>query len=50
MEEKWFSDSIESVKAKLNVPDGGITAEEAEKRLAEYGKNQLAEKKKRNVI
>ncbi len=50
MEEKWFSDSIESVKAKLNVPDGGITAEEAEKRLAEYGKNQLAEKKKRNVV
>ncbi len=50
MEEKWFSDSVESVKAKLNVPDGGITAEEAGKRLAEYGKNQLAEKKKRNAI
>lgn len=50
MEEKWFFESAEAVGAKLNVPEGGLSKEEAEARLSEYGKNELQEKKKRNAF
>ncbi|MGN1042207.1 MAG: calcium-translocating P-type ATPase, PMCA-type, partial [Christensenellales bacterium] len=50
MEEKWFSVDVESVKEKLGVPDGGISADEAQKRLSEYGNNELRGEKKKNVF
>lgn len=50
MEEKWFSVGIDGVREKLNVPDGGISADEAERRLGEYGKNELQGQKKKNIF
>ena len=49
MEEKWFSVGVESVKEKLGVPDGGISADEAQRR-SEYGNNELRGEKKKSVF
>jgi len=36
---------LEELKAKLKTSDGGLTQKEAENRIAQYGYNELTEKK-----
>ncbi len=50
MEEKWFAVPTDDVKTKLGVGEGGLSAAEAEKRLAEHGKNELTGEKKKSLI
>jgi len=50
MEEKWFAVSNADVKDKLGVGEGGLSAAEAEKRLAEHGKNELTGEKKKSLL
>ena len=40
----WHSFSAEDVISKLNAPPTGLSSEEAEKRLQQYGANELKEK------
>jgi Ca2+-transporting ATPase len=46
----WHNASIDEVKKELSSSDNGLTAEEVSRRQAEYGPNQLAEKKKKPAI
>ncbi|PWH12359.1 MAG: ATPase [Anaerolineae bacterium] len=41
--ENWHTLSPQEVLIRLNVAENGLTSEEAEKRLAEFGPNQLTE-------
>ena len=47
---KYYSESVEEVLAEVKSSAEGLTGEEAAARLAEYGKNKLAEKKKVPLI
>ena len=47
---KFYLQSIEETLRELKTGNSGLTSEEAEKRLAENGKNKLAEAKKESVI
>ncbi|MCR5694249.1 MAG: calcium-translocating P-type ATPase, PMCA-type [Clostridia bacterium] len=47
---KYYSDSVEDVLAEVASSAEGLTGEEAGARLAQYGKNKLAEKKKVPLI
>ena len=47
---KYYSESVEEVLAEVKSSAEGLTGEEAAARLAEYGKNKLAEKKKIPLI
>lgn len=48
---EWHKKSIESTASELSVHiDQGLGNEEAEKRLAQYGKNELQEKEKEPLI
>jgi Ca2+-transporting ATPase len=44
---RWHQKTFEDVIEELNSSSGGISPEEAEKRLKEYGPNELTEKKKK---
>jgi Ca2+-transporting ATPase len=44
---RWHQKTVEDVIEELNSSSGGISPEEAEKRLQEYGPNELTEKKKK---
>ena len=52
MEEKlWFNKNIEEVKEELNTNiDTGLSGEEAQKRIEEYGYNELKEQNKTTVF
>ena len=43
---EWYQGAIEEVLTRLNAESAGLTNEEAEKRLAQYGPNSLKQKKK----
>lgn len=43
----WHQKTVEDVVEGLNLSLGGISSEEAQKRLLEYGPNELKEKKKK---
>ncbi len=48
---KWHSTEVESVLDKLKTSaDDGLTEEEVQKRLEEYGENKIPEKKKRSAL
>ena len=47
----WHSSTAAQVAAELQTdPAGGLTADQAEERLKQYGKNQLTEKKPRSLF
>lgn len=47
----WYSKSIEDTLKQLNVnPENGLSGEEANKRLEEYGSNELKGKKQKTVF
>jgi P-type Ca2+ transporter type 2C len=46
----WHSQTLEEVLLKTNSCEEGLAAEEAEKRLAQYGANELVGKKKLPLI
>lgn len=50
MQESFERNTIEEVKEALSVSDIGLTEDEALKRQATFGKNELVEKKKRSWI
>ena len=43
----WHKLTIEKVFGELNSSEAGLTADEAAKRIQQYGPNQLQEKKKK---
>ena len=47
---KYYCEEKEDVLSSVNSRDGGLTSEEAEKRLAENGKNKLAEPEKTSLF
>ncbi len=46
----WHQKTVEELFGELNSSQEGISSEEAEKRLREYGPNELKEKKKRTIF
>ncbi|RJP34054.1 MAG: HAD family hydrolase [Actinobacteria bacterium] len=47
----WYALNVEECTRKLGVgPSSGLSAAEAEKRLEEYGPNELAEEKRESVV
>jgi P-type Ca2+ transporter type 2C len=46
----WHQKTINDVIDELNSSSGGLSDEEAEKRLREYGPNELTEKKKKTPL
>ena len=47
----WYTLNLEEVRRRLRTNfEKGLTEEEAEKRLQEYGTNELTEKKKSNIF
>ncbi len=50
-DEKWYAIDTATVVEQLNVDtEAGLSDNEAEKRLGEFGENELPPKKKKNVI
>jgi len=47
---RWHQKKVENVLEELNSSLKGISSEEAEKRLLEYGPNELKEKEKRTIF
>lgn len=47
---KWFAKDAAAVLERLEADENGLSQEEAAARLAEFGPNELPEKKGRNVI
>ena len=48
---QFYKHSIEEVQNELKVnPDSGLSSDEVEKRLLEYGKNQLTAKAKKSLL
>ena len=50
MEKTWYNLSIEDVFRKLDTSSEGLTLQEAQKRLIEFGSNELAPAQKRNIF
>ena len=50
MAEKYFHMNTEEALQKIGSAPEGLTPQEAERRLSQYGKNQLAETKKKSVF
>lgn len=50
MDKNWFASSNEEVFGKLNTAKNGLTSDDAEKRLAEYGANELKSEKKKSLF
>ncbi|MEJ2183327.1 MAG: cation-translocating P-type ATPase [Nitrospirota bacterium] len=46
----WHQKSIEQTREALGSPPGGLSPEEAQRRLEEYGPNELRERKPRTVF
>lgn len=47
---KYYLESKESVLKTLNTTSEGLTSAEAQKRIAEHGKNKLVEPKKESIV
>ena len=47
---KFYCENAETVISELSSDANGLTSGEAERRLAEHGKNKLAEGKKDSII
>ena len=47
---KYYCENAETVISQLSGSENGLTSEEAERRIAENGKNKLAEGKKDSII
>ena len=47
---RWHQKTVEDIVEELNSSSKGISSEEAEKRLLEYGPNELKEKEKRTIF
>lgn len=45
MEKKWFQQEVTDIYQKLSTSEQGLTTQEAKKRLAQYGRNELPKKK-----
>ncbi len=45
----WHQKELKAVLAELDVPIDGLRSEEAGKRLAKFGRNELVEKRKRSL-
>ena len=50
MGEYWHSENLEDLLNQVGVDDNGLTSEEAERRLRQYGLNELERMKKRHPI
>lgn len=50
MLKNWHSPSINEVKQALKTSENGITSDEAQQRLEEYGKNELATEEKSSLL
>lgn len=49
--EKYYKKSIDEIEKELNVSlDKGLSSDEVEKRLAEYGENRLTSKSKKTLL
>src|SRR5512136_291664 len=46
----WHQKELKAVLAELEVPIDGLSSEEAGRRLAKYGRNELVEKGKRSLL
>lgn len=46
----WHQESSDAIIAELNTSPQGLSSEEARKRIAEYGPNELKEKKKKTLF
>jgi Ca2+-transporting ATPase len=47
---QWYSQNVEEALLKLNSSRDGLSEEEAKKRLAEYGLNELKEERKETLL
>ncbi len=47
---QWYSNDVESVLAELRASREGLTAQEAEARLTEYGYNEIVEAEKKGPL
>lgn len=47
---RWHQKTVENVIEELNTSFKGLSSEEAQKRLLEYGPNELKEKEKRTIF
>ena len=45
----YYSEDLSEVKEALSTTEEGLSPEEAASRLERYGKNELAEKKKKST-
>jgi Ca2+-transporting ATPase len=50
MSKPWHSKTIEDTLAELGVSESGLSPAEAQKRLAEYGSNELQKEKRSSPI
>ena len=49
--EQFYKHSIKDIEKEMDVSlDQGLSSNEVEKRLAEYGKNRLTSKKKKSLL
>ncbi|HSD95370.1 MAG TPA: calcium-translocating P-type ATPase, PMCA-type [Syntrophales bacterium] len=46
----WHQKELKAILAELDVPVNGLSSEEAGRRLAKYGRNELVEKGKRSLL
>ena len=46
----WYTKSVEETLVEYSTPLGGLTSEEAEKRLDQFGENKLVEPEKTSAI
>ena len=47
---RWHQKTVEDVLGELNSSLMGVSSDEAERRLEEYGPNELKEKEKKTVF
>ena len=47
---KYYLEEVDSVNKELNTTENGLSTAEAEKRLAENGKNKLKEAEKDSIV
>ncbi len=47
---KWYAEDIEAVKSQLGVSDEGLSTEQAQAKLKEFGPNKLEEEKEETAL
>ena len=45
MEKQWYQKEVKDIYQELSTSEEGLTTQEAKKRLAQYGRNELPKKK-----